>query len=150
MIKRVIGLLFTLILIINVGYSSYIYSNTKPKLTSNYIVFKNKKFKFSTRGGYVIPTKYIDVRATAYTAKNSYTASGLKACVGHIAVDPKVIPLGTKLYIQSLDGSKDYGYAIAADTGSAIKGNKVDLFFNSNYECNMFGARNVRVYVLGK
>ena len=65
-----------------------------------------------------------------------------------MAVDPRVIPLGTKLYIESLDNTKDYGFAIAEDKGSAIKGNKIDLFFNTSAECKSFGRRNVKVYVL--
>ena len=65
-----------------------------------------------------------------------------------VAVDPKVIPLGTKLYIQSLDGTKDYGFAIAEDTGGAIKGNKIDLFFESSEQVYKFGRRKVKVYIL--
>ena len=76
------------------------------------------------------------------------TASGTQARPGAVAVDPRVIPLGTKLYIQSLDGTKDYGFAIAEDTGGAIKGNRIDLFFQSNAQCKSFGRRNVKVYIL--
>lgn len=76
------------------------------------------------------------------------TASGTKARPGVVAVDPKVIPLGTKLYIESLDGRPDYGYASAEDTGGAIKGNKVDLFFESSAEVRKFGRRKVRVHIL--
>ncbi len=76
------------------------------------------------------------------------TASGTKARPGVVAVDPRVIPLGTKLYIESLDGTKDYGFAVAEDTGGAIKGNKIDLYFNTYSECINFGRRNVKVYVL--
>ncbi|MEY8414712.1 3D domain-containing protein [Tissierella praeacuta] len=76
------------------------------------------------------------------------TASGTKVRPGVVAVDPRVIPLGTKLYVQSLDGTKDYGFAIAEDTGGAIKGNKIDLFFESSSAVNRFGRRKVKVYVL--
>ena len=76
------------------------------------------------------------------------TASGTQARPGVVAVDPKVIPLGTKLYIESLDGRPDYGFAIAEDTGGAIKGNKIDLFFNTKAECYSFGRRKVNVYIL--
>ena len=76
------------------------------------------------------------------------TASGMRAGVGVVAVDPRVIPLGTKLYIEAVDGSWTYGYAIAGDTGGAIKGNRVDLFFNTYSECIQFGRRNARVYIL--
>jgi uncharacterized protein YabE (DUF348 family) len=76
------------------------------------------------------------------------TASGTTARPGTVAVDPRVIPLGTKLYIESLDGSSDYGFAIAEDTGGAIKGYKIDLFYNSNAEAMRFGRRDVKVYIL--
>ena len=76
------------------------------------------------------------------------TASGMRAQRGVVAVDPRVIPLGTKLYIESADGSYVYGYAVAGDTGGAIKGNKIDLFMDSYSECMQFGRRTVNVYVL--
>lgn len=76
------------------------------------------------------------------------TATGTQAAYGTVAVDPKVIPLGSKLYIETTDGSFVYGYATAADTGGAIKGNKVDLFFPSYDDCMKFGRRSVRVYIL--
>lgn len=76
------------------------------------------------------------------------TASGTYAKVGTVAVDPKVIPLGTKLFIASTDGEVVYGYCTAEDTGGAIKGNKVDLFYNTTAECLQFGRREVKVYIL--
>ena len=76
------------------------------------------------------------------------TASGTYAKPGTVAVDPRVIPLGTRMYIESADGSFVYGYCVAEDTGGAIKGNKVDLFFNTTGECYQFGRRNVNVYIL--
>ena len=76
------------------------------------------------------------------------TASGMRARYGVVAVDPSVIPLGTRLYITSLDGSWVYGEAIAGDTGGAIKGNRIDLFFDSYSECISFGRRQAMVYIL--
>ncbi|MDO5716831.1 MAG: 3D domain-containing protein [Tissierellia bacterium] len=77
------------------------------------------------------------------------TASGTLARRGTVAVDPRVIPLGTKFYIKSLDPEiPDYGYAIAEDTGGAIKGHKIDLFMNTVAECFQFGRRKVMVYIL--
>ena len=96
-------------------------------------------------------SKKITVSATAYTAASGKkTASGRVAQYGVIAVDPKVIPLGTKLYVESTDDGKSwqYGYCVAGDTGGAIKGNKIDLFFNSRSECLQFGRRSAIVYVL--
>ncbi len=76
------------------------------------------------------------------------TASGMKAGYGVIAVDPSVIPLGTRLYVEAVDGSWAYGYCVAGDTGSGIYGKRVDLFFNTRQEVRNFGVRNVNVYIL--
>ncbi len=100
--------------------------------------------------------RVITCTATAYTAAadecgpwaDGYTATGAKCEVGVVAVDPKVIPLGTKLYIETTDGSFVYGYCSAEDTGGAIKGNKIDLAMNTKAECFQFGRRQVKVYIL--
>ena len=76
------------------------------------------------------------------------TASGTKAKPGTVAVDPDVIALGTKLYIASIDGSPDYGFATALDTGSAIKGYRIDLFMEDSNDVMNFGIRQVKVYIL--
>jgi uncharacterized protein YabE (DUF348 family) len=80
--------------------------------------------------------------ATAYTHTGNRTATGTTPRVGVVAVDPNVIPLGTKLYI---DG---YGFARAEDTGGAIKGDKIDLFLDTAEETKRFGRRWVTVYIL--
>lgn len=97
----------------------------------------------------------IECKATAYdmSAEENggyagQTATGVPLDKGVIAVDPKVIPLGSRVYVESLDGSWTYGYAVAADTGGAIKGNRVDLCYRTQYECRQFGVRQCRVYVL--
>jgi 3D (Asp-Asp-Asp) domain-containing protein len=89
--------------------------------------------------------------ATAYTTErqeNKITATGTTARVGAIAVDPKVITYGSELYIISDGGEWVYGYAVAEDCGGGIKGNKIDLFFDTYDECIRFGVRNAIVYVL--
>ncbi|HLW58376.1 MAG TPA: ubiquitin-like domain-containing protein [bacterium] len=70
------------------------------------------------------------------------TAIGLIAQHGVVAVDPSVIPLGTRLFIEG------YGAAVAGDTGGAIRGTRVDLCFNTYQEAMQFGRRNVKVYIL--
>lgn len=99
-----------------------------------------------SRGGKTYAYKEVKaMSATAYTHTGNNTSSGTKPKAGYtVAVDPSVIPLGTMLYV---DG---YGYAKAEDTGSAIVGNKIDLFFDSEQECYNWGVRTVRVYVLTK
>lgn len=125
-----------------------------------HIVEKGSKDFITTSRGDTRFSRAVTMTATAYdlsyqsTGKRpgdryyGITASGTKARPGVVAVDPKVIPLGTKLYVQSLDGTKDYGFAIAEDTGGAIKGNRIDLFFNTAGECRSFGRRKVKVFVL--
>ncbi len=76
------------------------------------------------------------------------TYSGTQARPGVIAVDPKVIPLGSKVYVESMDRTADYGFASAEDTGSAIKGQKIDLFINNNAAALRYGRRYVRVYII--
>jgi 3D (Asp-Asp-Asp) domain-containing protein/predicted transcriptional regulator len=91
-----------------------------------------------------------DMVATAYysggggLSGNSITAIGLRVKKGIVAVDPKVIPLGTKLYIPG------YGEALAADTGGWVKGDRIDLAFDSLEECYRFGRRKVKVYLVQK
>lgn len=102
----------------------------------------------TTSGSSISYSRVITVEATAYSGGGT-TASGMSAQVGRIAVDPRVIPLGTKLYITSADGSSwVYGTAVAADTGGAIKGNRIDLYFNTEAECNRFGRQSAKVYIL--
>lgn len=77
------------------------------------------------------------------------TAIGTLCRVGAIAVDPKVIPYGTRMYIVSNDGRYIYGIAVAEDCGGAIKGNRIDLYFDSVDECWTFGIRDCTIYFLG-
>lgn len=86
------------------------------------------------------------VVATGYSAAESgmgdHTATGHQAVRGVVAVDPKVIPLGTRLYVPG------YGFAVASDTGGAIRGNRMDLCFDSVAECDAWGRRPVVVIIL--
>ena len=104
--------------------------------------------------------KVIQVEATAYCAcysccgkypSNKYygiTKTGTRAKVGTIAVDPKVIPLGTKMYVEGLNGAKNYGLGTAEDIGGAIKGNIIDLYFDTHAETRQWGRQQVNVYIL--
>ena len=87
---------------------------------------------------------------TAYTAghggADACTATGTFARVGAVAVDKKVIPLGTRMYIVSNDGKVVYGMAVAEDTG--VRGNVVDLYYDTYRQCIEFGRRNCTVYIL--
>lgn len=94
-------------------------------------------------------SKVLTGSATAYTASSgALTATGVPAYVGGVAVNPNIIPYGSKLYIEA-DGYT-YGYATAVDTGGALMSGSalVDLYMNSYDECINFGRRNVKVYIL--
>lgn len=97
----------------------------------------------ASRGGTTFQfERALMVTATAYTATSFHTASGTDPKVGTIAVDPSVIPLGTKVYVVG------YGYAVAEDTGGAIKGNKIDVFLESESACLKWGVKKVKIYIL--
>ena len=100
-------------------------------------------------------SKKITMTATAYSTHPSenggYTVSAMGNSLGYgiVAVDPNVIPLGSKVYVTSPDGSWTYGIASAEDTGGAIKGNKIDLCYEGSVsEVNQFGRRECVVYIL--
>lgn len=100
-----------------------------------------------TEGAAVVKT--LRMQATAYHPTkclgcdgSGLTATGHRARRGVVAVDPRVIPLGTRLYIEG------YGHATALDVGGAIKGNRIDLCFESTKEVYRFGRRPVTVHVL--
>ena len=96
----------------------------------------------------------IVMNASAYTAEEcctgkspgdpyyGITASGRRVEHGIVAVDPRVIPMGTRLYVEG------YGFALAADVGGAIVGNRIDLFMESLYAARQFGRRAVTVFIL--
>ncbi|WP_370773531.1 3D domain-containing protein [Clostridium sp.] len=132
-----------------------------PLLNSSRIInmakdgISNAKARISELNTPTVPTtstevgtaiKTLTMESTAYYG-HSITASGLKPVrnpngVSTIAVDPNVIPLGTKVYVSG------YGVAIAADTGGAIKGNIIDVFLNTHEECMSWGRRQVTVQIL--
>ena len=85
--------------------------------------------------------------ATAYSI-GTRTASGRPTAVGNIAEATSVFPYGTRMYVQTVKGSWHYGMATAADCGTAIKGNKIDLWFKTYSEACDWGRRDCTVYVL--
>ena len=89
------------------------------------------------------------MKGTAYTTGGKVgtrTASGTQVRVGVVAVDRSVMPLGTKVYVVSNDGSYVYGFAVAEDTG--VRGNIIDLYMDTYNECIQFGVRDCTVYIL--
>lgn len=98
------------------------------------------------------PTKYkkiITGKATAYCTGTT-CSTGVRAMPGRVAVDPREIPYGTKMYIVSSDGRWHYGYCTASDTGGFVYNSStvVDLYMRSYNDCVNFGRRNVDIYIL--
>ena len=93
------------------------------------------------------------IRATAYTHTDAgcdrITATGTTVHMGTVAVDPRYIPYGTRMFIVSNDGAYVYGISVAEDCGGAIKGDRMDLYFPTYAECIQFGRRVCTIYFLG-
>lgn len=122
----------------------------RKKVNSKLVV--NPRPSVIAMGSYNAVSRQVPIRlgkvykfeATAYTHTGYRTAIGAKTRRGIIAVDPRIIPFGTKLYVEG------YGYGIAADTGGAIKGHRIDLFFETQSEAVKWGRRNVKLYIQPK
>ena len=112
----------------------------------NEVVAVSKAAFLASRSG----SHYRSLRmiATAYApffcggSRTGRAACGMQAGYGIVAVDPRVIPLGTQLYVEG------YGFCVAGDTGGAIKGSRIDLGFGTYGEAIRFGRRAVTVYIL--
>ncbi len=115
-----------------------ILKNSKGKIAREYDLTKAKSIR-------VVATSYYPYDPLCYPGGDGiHTCLGLVLRRGFVAVDPRVIPLRTRLYIPG------YGYAYAADTGSAIKGKRIDLAVDNEAECDRFGKRAMKVYVLDR
>ncbi len=92
------------------------------------------------------------VRATAYTHTDKGcdgdTATGTNVRRGTVAVDPRYIPYGTRMFITTSNGKFVYGIAVAEDCGGDIKGDRMDLYFPTYEECREFGRRVCTIYYL--
>ena len=124
---------------------------TRPEETGKPII--GDGYIITPEGERLTYTRVEQFKATAYNNQDPgcgyRNAIGTPCRVGAIAVDPKVIPYGTRMYIVSNDGRYIYGIATAEDCGGAIKGNRIDLYFDTVAECNKFGIRYCQVYFLG-
>ncbi len=132
-----------------VTYIDGVESSRELQSTETLVPVENKtiaygvKMNFSAPSGLKYKEKISDVRAVSYYFKGNPKGAYGKPCTyGTCAVDPKVIPLGSLLYIEG------YGYAIANDVGSSIKGNVVDVYMEYGKQCYIWGARTVDVYVI--
>lgn len=101
-------------------------------------------------GNTVSYSKKLVGECTAACIPGGTTSIGMTAQYGVIAVDPSIIPYGTRMYVVSPDGSVVYGYGVAGDTGGALLSGRVlaDLYYNTLEECSIIGRRDMVVYLL--
>ncbi len=116
--------------------------NTIREPVNKIVAFGTIETKAVSRDGIIRFSKALNMNSSAYTHTGHNTVCGIYPYKGSVAVDPRIIPLGTRLYIEG------YGFAKALDIGSAIKGNKIDLFFETTKEARQWGRRSVKVYIL--
>ena len=121
------------------GWYKVKYSNKTGWSSGKYIKMTSRSSKPSTSSSV---KKKLTVKAYAYTG-GGYTAMGTKAKYGTLAVDPKVIPYGTKVYIKELDK-----VFTAEDCGGGIKGNKIDIYMNSSADCSKWGVKTITIEIL--
>ncbi len=114
-------------------------------------VFQMGRAGFPTSRGSYTRARVVTMESTAYLpnpgnprGRPGRTASGRIAGFGIVAVDPRVIPLGTKLFVEG------YGFALAADTGGVIKGNIIDVCLPTMTQVRNWGRRHVRVHIFNE
>ena len=162
--KKVIIVVLSLL----ISFSSVICNNVKTRETNNNqtkieMTNQNKTISIKNKGemttmknanmttmiikGKEYKVKEMQVKATAYSGSPSEggmkTYMGTRCRKGVLAVDKNVIPLGTKVYIPQFDM-----IFTCEDTGSKIKGNRIDIFMNSKWECKQWGIKDITIYVL--
>lgn len=108
------------------------------------VIRKGMAMSVYTPEGYKRYTRKINAHASAYVATGNRTAIGIVPYEGIVAVDPRMIPMYTKMYIPG------YGMAMAGDTGGDMVGHRVDLFFNDYYRAIQWGRRDVEIYILAE
>ncbi|WP_455538634.1 3D domain-containing protein [Terrisporobacter sp.] len=114
----------------------------KKKIVKKGIKTKKKSENENTSTSKSSLGKKMTVSATAYSG-DGITSTGTVPKWGTIAVDPSIIPYGSKVYIPQFDK-----YFIAEDCGGAIKGNKIDIFMNSESQCNNWGRKTIDIYIV--
>lgn len=117
----------------------------EERTDSQPIVFRIGSAGYGVSRGDYVRHRVLDMVATGYPAMvcgTGRTRTGRRATYGVVAVDPRVIPLGSLVYVEG------YGLALACDTGGAIKGRRIDLCFDSRSEADSYGMHPVRVHIL--
>ena len=153
-IKAVVATLMAFLVVLTSGYApakhSHAQSYNKTKISHNInhktqsaTTLKGRTQYHASGNVYMQQGKKLQVGATAY-CNDPITSTGTKPIVGRtIAVDPRIIPYGTKVYIPQFDR-----IFIAEDCGSAIKGNRIDIYMESEAQCREWGIKTIDIYIL--
>ncbi len=121
-------------------------TNDKPLIGDGVIVLPTGEVLTYTHSDEFLATAYTHTDAGC----NTITANGATVKWGVVAIDPKVVPYGTRMFIVSNDGEFIYGLSTAEDCGGGIKGNRLDLYMETYDKCAQFGVRDCTVYFLGR
>ena len=144
--KKVLAIILVAITVFCNGFkptNTYAQESNSNNNTRIEISNKDSKVINIKRGFDKMNGKEMKVRATAY-CNDPITSTGKKPRPYHtLAVDPKVIPYGTRVYIPEFNK-----VFIAEDTGGAIKNNRIDIYMNNEYECRQWGIRNITIIIL--
>ncbi len=111
------------------------------------ILVGGREARLPSRGGYFSGRRVLNMVASGYpvwVCGTGRTYLGQRARRGIVAVDPRVIPLGARLFVEG------YGEAVAGDIGGAIKGNRIDLCFETKREADRYGMQRIRVWILSE
>ena len=131
--------------VLAVGTAAETESNDMPVISDGFITLPT--------GEVLTYTDTATVRATAYTHTDAgcdlITSTGTTVRWGTVAVDPRFIPYGTRMFIMASNGSYVYGIAVAEDCGGDIKGDRMDLYMPTYEQCIEFGRRVCTLYFLG-
>ena len=131
--------------VVGVGTGEVVEKTDQPIIGDGYITLPT--------GEVLTYTRTDTVRATAYTHTDkgcdTVTSTGTTVHWGTVAVDPRYIPYGTRMFIMASDGSYVYGIATAEDCGGDIKGDRMDLYMPTYAQCMEFGRRRCTLYFLG-
>ncbi len=149
-IRVVIATLMAFLMTLSSGHAHHkqSYNNNSNKQvksvqTINHVKLDSKQKYHTGNNAYMKQGKRMRVGATAYT-NDPITSTGTKPTEGRtIAVDPKIIPYGTKVYIPQFDR-----VFIAEDCGSAIKGNRIDIYMDDYDRCMDWGFKTIDIYIL--
>ncbi len=136
--------------VVKESVTEVILQGTAVPADNDYTLVSGENTFTDSEGNVIAYTKRLVGECTAACIPGGTTSIGMVAQRGVIAVDPSIIPYGTRMYVTSPDGSIVYGYGVAGDTGGAMLSGQVlaDLYYDTVEECSIIGRRDMVIYIL--